>query len=173
MMEPFLIQISHWLVKPFNLTYWGCLYLKKWRNYSIFCKCIENWQFSKFQTIFKGGTLGKKLFFQFFKILLFHFGISYGPIIKQCKDIRMLKKHILTWCYTIVVVLWEQRTICYIAHGFSNNTIITSISMESLCKSIFSNSPRKQLLLYFLVHGSPTHDQVLQTCLIQMIQTSE
>ena len=104
MMEPFLIQISHWLVKPFNLTYWGCLYLKKWRNYSIFCKCIENWQFSKFQTIFKGGTLGKKLFFQFFKILLFHFGISYGPIIKQCKDIRMLKKHILTWCYTIVVV---------------------------------------------------------------------
>ena len=28
MMEPFLIQISHWLVKPFNLTYWGCLYLK-------------------------------------------------------------------------------------------------------------------------------------------------
>ena len=21
--------ISHWLVKPFNLTYWGCLYLKK------------------------------------------------------------------------------------------------------------------------------------------------
>ena len=29
MMEPFLIQISHWLVKPFNLTYWVCLYLKK------------------------------------------------------------------------------------------------------------------------------------------------
>ena len=29
MMEPFLIQISHWPVKPFNLTYWGCLYLKK------------------------------------------------------------------------------------------------------------------------------------------------
>ena len=29
MMEPFLIQISHWLVKPLNLTYWGCLYLKK------------------------------------------------------------------------------------------------------------------------------------------------
>ena len=29
MMETFLIQISHWLVKLFNLTYWGCLYLKK------------------------------------------------------------------------------------------------------------------------------------------------
>ena len=73
MMEPFLIQISHWPVKPFNLTYWGWLYLKKLRNYSIFCKCIENWQFSKFQTIFKGGTLGKKLFFNFFKIVLFYF----------------------------------------------------------------------------------------------------
>ena len=29
MMEPFLIQILHWPVKPFNLTYWGCLYLKE------------------------------------------------------------------------------------------------------------------------------------------------
>ena len=29
MMEPFLIQILHWPVKPFNLTYWECLYLKK------------------------------------------------------------------------------------------------------------------------------------------------
>ena len=29
MMEPFPIQISHWLVKAFNLTYWGCLHLKK------------------------------------------------------------------------------------------------------------------------------------------------
>ena len=29
MMEPFPIQISHGLVNPFNLTYWGCLYLKK------------------------------------------------------------------------------------------------------------------------------------------------
>ena len=28
-MEPFPIQFSHWLVKPFNLTYLGCLYLKK------------------------------------------------------------------------------------------------------------------------------------------------
>ena len=55
--------------------------------------------------------------------------------------------------------LWEQRTLCYIAHGFSNNTIITSISMESLCKSIFSNSPRKQLLLYFLVRQQATARQ--------------
>ena len=29
MMEPFPIQISHWHIKPFNLTYWGCLYLKE------------------------------------------------------------------------------------------------------------------------------------------------
>jgi len=29
MMKPFPIQISSCLVKPFNLTYWGCLYLKK------------------------------------------------------------------------------------------------------------------------------------------------
>ena len=29
MMKLFLIQISHWPIKPFNLTYWGCLYLKK------------------------------------------------------------------------------------------------------------------------------------------------
>ena len=29
MMEPFPIQISHWPIKPFNLTYWGCLYLKE------------------------------------------------------------------------------------------------------------------------------------------------
>ena len=55
--------------------------------------------------------------------------------------------------------LWEQRTLCYIAHGFSNNTIITSISMEWLCKSIFSNSPRKQLLLYFLVRQQATARQ--------------
>ena len=31
-MKPFLIQISNWLVKPFNLTYWGCLYLKKMKK---------------------------------------------------------------------------------------------------------------------------------------------
>ena len=24
MMEPIPIQISHWPVKPFKLTYWGC-----------------------------------------------------------------------------------------------------------------------------------------------------
>ena len=29
MMKLFLIQISHWPIKPFNLTYWGCLYLKR------------------------------------------------------------------------------------------------------------------------------------------------
>ena len=29
MMEPFPIQISYWPIKPFNLTYWGCLYLKE------------------------------------------------------------------------------------------------------------------------------------------------
>ena len=29
MMEPFPIQISHWPIKPFNLTFWGCLYLKE------------------------------------------------------------------------------------------------------------------------------------------------
>jgi hypothetical protein len=29
MMEPFPIQISHWPIKPFNLTYWECLYLKE------------------------------------------------------------------------------------------------------------------------------------------------
>ena len=29
MMKLFLIQISHWPFKPFNLTYWGCLYLKR------------------------------------------------------------------------------------------------------------------------------------------------
>ena len=62
-MEPFPIQISHWLIKPFNLTYWGCLCLKKRRNYSMLCKCIENRHFSKFQTIFKWGTLGKKVIF--------------------------------------------------------------------------------------------------------------
>ena len=45
MMEPFPIQISHWPIKLFNLTYWGCLYLKEWQNYSKFCKCIENWHF--------------------------------------------------------------------------------------------------------------------------------
>ena len=33
MMEPFLIQISHWPVKPFNLTYWGCHYLKGQQNF--------------------------------------------------------------------------------------------------------------------------------------------
>ena len=52
-MEPFPIQISHWPMKPFDLTYWGCLYLKERRNYKIFCKCIENWHFSKFRIIFK------------------------------------------------------------------------------------------------------------------------
>ena len=40
---------------------------------------------------FQGGTLEKKFFCQFFKITLFHFGKSYGPIFMQCKDIRMLK----------------------------------------------------------------------------------
>ena len=29
MMKLFLIHISHWPIKPFNLTYWGCLYLKR------------------------------------------------------------------------------------------------------------------------------------------------
>ena len=29
MMKLFLIQISHWPIKPFNLTYCGCLYLKR------------------------------------------------------------------------------------------------------------------------------------------------
>ena len=29
MMKLFLIQISHWPIKPLNLTYWGCLYLKR------------------------------------------------------------------------------------------------------------------------------------------------
>ena len=29
MMEPFPIQISYWPIKPFNLTYWRCLYLKE------------------------------------------------------------------------------------------------------------------------------------------------
>ena len=29
MMKLFLIQISHWPIKPFNLTNWGCLYLKR------------------------------------------------------------------------------------------------------------------------------------------------
>ena len=91
LMEPFPIQISHWLIKPFNLTYWGCLYLKERRNLSIFCKCIEKWHFSKFQPFFKGGTLGKKLFLFKFQYLSFHFGMSYGPLTMQCKDIRMLK----------------------------------------------------------------------------------
>ena len=54
---------------------------------------FENCQFLKIQTIFKGRALGKKLFFQFSKsfYFTFNFGISYGPIIMQCKDIRMLK----------------------------------------------------------------------------------
>ena len=29
MMELIPIQIQDWYIKPFNLTYWGCLYLKR------------------------------------------------------------------------------------------------------------------------------------------------
>ena len=29
MMELILIQIQDWNIKPFILTYWGCLYLKR------------------------------------------------------------------------------------------------------------------------------------------------
>ena len=29
MMELILIQFQDWNIKPFNLTYWGCLYLKR------------------------------------------------------------------------------------------------------------------------------------------------
>ena len=60
--------------------------------------------FQNYKQFSKGGPLEKSVS-QFFKIILFHYGISYWHIIMQCKDIRMHNKKTFTQCHTFVVVL--------------------------------------------------------------------
>ena len=84
-MEPILIQILDWYIKPFNLTYWGCLYLKRWRNYKM------HWKFAFFAILknFKGGTLGKKIFSKFSQSFYFLLGehmslLEWNRRISEC-----------------------------------------------------------------------------------------
>ena len=52
----------------------------------------------------QGACLRQEMAFQFFKIILFHFEISYWHIIMQFKDIRMHKNQNFTQCHPFVVV---------------------------------------------------------------------
>ena len=86
-------------------------------------------------------------------------GTGAAPLPGYHRHISLCHTHIQVCKPFSGPIVGTKNLMCYIAHGFSNNTIITSISMEWLCKSIFSNSPRKQLLLYFLVRQQATARQ--------------
>ena len=49
-----------------------------------------------------GACLRQEMAFQFFKIILFHFEISYWHLIMQFKDIRMHKNQNFTQCHPFV-----------------------------------------------------------------------
>ena len=82
MMEPFPIQISHWLVKPFNLTYWGCLYLKNKETTAYFVIALKLGNFQNSKQFSKGGPLEKSYLFNFSKSFYFtleyHMGLLYN-----------------------------------------------------------------------------------------------